>query len=114
MGQPVWNRQISLWAGRYGTDRYCWPKPWAGRCDMDILVDCPFIILVFSAIRPACINWVQSLYRPTRFNGLQYHSGRGPLARMVRQIVKPGIRYGTGNSTEWSASETLDGHISQT
>src|SRR3984885_14883713 len=69
---------------------------------MDILVDCPFIILVFTAIRPARINWVQSLYRPTHFNGLQYHSGRGPLARMVQQIVKPGIRYGTGNSTEWS------------
>jgi hypothetical protein len=31
-----------------------------------------------------------------RFNRLQYYSGRRPLARMVRPIVKLGIRYGTG------------------
>jgi hypothetical protein len=71
---------------------------------LTLLIDRPFIIIgiSFYATRPACTNWVQSSFRPTRCNGLQYHTGRDRWPRMVRQIVKPGIRYGTGNSTEWS------------
>ena len=40
--------------------------------------------------------------RPTRSEWLQYNFGRRRVARVVREIVKPGGRSGTGNSTEWS------------
>jgi len=63
---------------------------------MDPLFNTILVLPLLSSIWPARTNWVQSPFRPARFNGLQYHSGQRPLARMVQQIVNPGIRYGTG------------------
>ena len=107
MGRPVWHGHISLWGGM---GRLVWHGhislvTWADRCDMYLLIDLALIQWESLSIRPSRTNRVQSLFRPVRFDELQYYSGRGPLARAVRQIVKLGIRYGTGNSTEWSEEE---------
>jgi hypothetical protein len=80
---------------------------WADRCDTYLLIDLSLFQWESLSIRPARTDRVQSLFRPVRFDELQYYSGRGPLARVVRQIVKPGIRYGTGNSTESSEMVAL-------
>ena len=77
------------------------------RCDMYLLIDLALIQWEFWSIRPAHTDRVESLFRPIRFDELQYYSGRGPLARVVRQIVKLGIWYGMGNSTEWSGQGTV-------
>ena len=72
--------------------RLSWPV-----CSIqDSLFNTILALPLLRLIWPARTNWVQSPFRPARFNGLQYHSGQRPLARMVWQIVKPGIRYGTG------------------
>src|ERR1700689_3555586 len=62
--------------------RLSWPV-----CSIqDSLFNTILALPLLRLIWPARTNWIQSPFRPARFNGLQYYSGRGPLARMVRQI----------------------------